>query len=581
MSMPKLEHPRIKQSATKAGVLVLLFGAVYFCFAVSAQPQDSKAKSSSAPPVVSYPGDVTFRADTQLVQVDVVVQKDGNPVDDLTQDAFTLTDDGDPKKITVFNMRRAEPVNVSEQPLPPGVVTNVRVEESKAPVSGTVILVDFMNTPVQNPGYSPAAAAFGASLMNGTPRRGAPNLISVTTAQAGGNSQLVPIAYALQQAVRFVENAQLTEPVAIFTLNRTIKELQNFTTDRDQLLKVLKKIKPEQPFDFRGGMGDYADYRRRSEALRAAFFTLSRYMKGVPGRKKLMWITYGLNMTATTGISDTRAAHDMEILPDYYNKSSIFADPIAILNDANIAVYPLDPSGLMKDLNDPTIASMNFLAGRTGGQAHYLVSQINLSQAMDRIMQDTVVTYTLGFYVPTDEKEGEHDLRVKVNRPGVEVRYRRGYTAPPTPTPLSADERFKALSAWMVEPLDATGIVMRAMAMPDADAPGVFDVSVAIDPLSLNLEPENGRFRGLIDVAIAPDTGKEPVGMHQSIEVNLEEATYLQAMQTGILVQRRINAVKKNGKLIAKDLRVAVVDGNTGKVGSLRIPIELPSEKKK
>ena len=130
----------------------------------------------------------------------------------------------------------------------------------------------------------------------------------------------------------------------------------------------------------------------------------------------------------------------------------------------------------------------------------------------------------------------------------------------------------------MVEPLDATEIVMRAMAVPDKDEPGSFDVSIAIDPLSLNLQLENGLFTGEIDVAIAPDTGKEPIGLHENILVDLRQSTYIEAMKAGILVQRRFKAVNEKGKLIADRLRVAVVDGNTGKVGSVRIPIQLPRE---
>ena len=512
----------------------------------------------------SEPGDVTFRTGTELIQVDVIVQQDGKPVGDLTQDDFTLTDDDELRKISVFSVRRAEPAAGPGMNLPPGVVTNQPIAEGRSPVAATVILLDFMNPPPQTSTLGPATVAFSSSLMNGPPRKPPPTFLN-SPSPIAPNSPLVPIAYAVQQAIKYVDQATLTEPLAIFSMNQTVKQLQDFTTDREKLLGVLRSIKPEQPLPLSA--------RRKAEMLRAAFFTMARYLQGVPGRKKLVWITYGARMTTTDPISATRAANGMQLLPEYINTSAIFEDPIAIINDANVGIYPLDPSGLMRDMNDPLLASLNFFATRTGGATQYLVNDV--AGAIDNVMHDTEVTYTLGFYLPADAKEGSHDLRVRVNRKGVDVRYRRGYTAKAEPKPLNARDRFKTLSAWLVEPLDATGIVLRASAAPVPDAPGSFDVTLAIDPLSLDLELRRDRWHGVIDIAIVPDTRKKPVGMHQSIIVNLKEQTYIQALQTGILIRRRIRALKKKGKLLADDLRVGVVDGITGKVGTVRIPIEL------
>ena len=487
----------------------------------------AQQEAAATDPNASPPGAVTFRTGTELVQVDVIVQSHGTPVDDLMKDDFTLTDNGEPQTISVFNLRRAEPVAGPRDPLPPGVVTNQRIAEGRSPLAATVILLDFLNS---EPGDA---------------------------------------ARAIQQAIDYLEHSELTEYVAIYSLNQTVVRLHDFTTNREELLAVLRKTKAQQTPGFRA-QSVYFEQRRRSGMVRSAFFTLARYLKGIPGRKKLVWIGGGIPMTAKG------EKNRLAIFSEYYRFAPILEAPIAILNDANVGVYPIDTAGLNRNLNDNTLATMNFFAGNTGGKAIYGISQRVIGKAIDEVMRDTEVTYTLGFYVTSDAKQGDHDLRVRVNRGGVNVRYRRGYTAEPAPEPLDADARFKTLSAWMVEPLDATEIVLRAAAAPTPDQPGSFDVTVAVDPASLDLELAEDRWLDVIDVAIIPDTGDAPVGMHQSINLNLQQETYLQDLKTGILIQRRVSAVDRKGRLESDKLRVGVVDGASGKVGTVRVPIALP-----
>ena len=110
------------------------------------------------------------------------------------------------------------------------------------------------------------------------------------------------------------------------------------------------------------------------------------------------------------------------------------------LNDANVAVYPVDARGL----NPPPkgappqgdFDTMNEIADRTGGRAFYNTNDIagSVREAID----DSRVTYVLGYYPDHGEWNGKfREIKIKVNRPGVEVRYRRGYfavtDAPATP----------------------------------------------------------------------------------------------------------------------------------------------------
>src|SRR5260221_14244258 len=56
------------------------------------------------------------------------------------------------------------------------------------------------------------------------------------------------------------------------------------------------------------------------------------------------------------------------------------------------------------------------------------VNTNQFSTAFDRIVGDNNTYYVLAYYPPTDKKDGKfHRIDVKVSRPGLTVRARRGY----------------------------------------------------------------------------------------------------------------------------------------------------------
>jgi hypothetical protein len=68
------------------------------------------------------------------------------------------------------------------------------------------------------------------------------------------------------------------------------------------------------------------------------------------------------------------------------------------------------------------------LADRTGGRAFYNTNDI--TGAIHRAIDDSRVTYVLNYYPNHNQWDGRfREIKVKVNRPGVEVRSRRGYFA--------------------------------------------------------------------------------------------------------------------------------------------------------
>ena len=117
------------------------------------------------------------------------------------------------------------------------------------------------------------------------------------------------------------------------------------------------------------------------------------------------------------------------------------ADLTRTANRASVTMYTIDPRGLVggPDLDenvDPmewqdyvrqSQDSLRVLAEETGGLA--VVNQNDFDKALKRIDAETSDYYVLGYYSSNPDPFRRHrQIEVKVNRPGVEVWSRRGYT---------------------------------------------------------------------------------------------------------------------------------------------------------
>jgi VWFA-related protein len=506
--------------------LARLAPALLVCALVSAQEPDT--------PV--------FKASTRLVQVDVVVKAKNVPLEGLTKDDFELRDNGKLQKIDVFAVREIRQEAPSERP-PKGVVSNRPFPRGPEPVSATVVLIDAMNTQPEDQGF------------------------------------------ARLQALKYLDRAKRNETIAVYSLDTTLKVLQEFTDDRELLRKAvdgyhmtqslfMQDGSPGSPGLLTGLTGNAANamrasnFQRQTDITTAAFGSIARHLTGLPGRKKFIWITAAPPLTFT---QDNE--RNLSTMSEFTNLSPQLFKQMKLMNDANVAIYPIDPRGVLVSRTDPGITTMIRLAEMTGGKPYY--GDNDLTIGIEEAFSDTDLTYTLGFYPPEERVEGEvRSLSVKVKRSGADVRYRKSYTTEGPVKSLTDKLRKETMNLWVNEPLEATEIPIKAAAVPAINKPGYYDVEVGIDPASLKLEQKNGRFTGSFEVAIVPDTEKKPKGLHQVIKVNLTQERLLVAMNSGIIVINQVRATNDKGKLLSKKLHLVVMDQATGKSGSVRIPLE-------
>ena len=487
------------------------------------------------------------RVNTRLVEVDVVVHSKGEAVADLNRDDFTVLDNGKPQKVAAFNILSSRSSRPDPLTLPVGTVSNRLFMRDQEPAGATIVLFDTLNTAVGDQGY------------------------------------------ARQQLLKYLATLDRGDHFALYTLAKTLRVVQDFTEDPDRLIQAARRYGMESSADQTAddladdllaeplNSGDpitdamYIDSIKemqdaaqvnRAVITGKALELIAQHLQGLPGRKKLIWISASFPAQTT----DIRS-HNGKPTIEHKEFSREIGAAVRALNDANIAVYPIDPrdpynAGLLA----PGIDSMNLFAGGTGGHAFYNIS--DLAGAMKTAVEDSEVTYALGFYPGDIKLDGSyHSLSVKVARKGVDLRYRKGYYATDL-RPATEKENQRAIQEVFATPLESTGIGMSARLDPYPRHAGIFQLTMTFNLQELHLEREKDNWVGLIRLATYFPAASKPNGTEESIKITLTEPRLRESLANGYTIQQLVIAGDRKG-----DLRVAIEDRATGAAGSVKLPL--------
>jgi VWFA-related protein len=233
------------------------------------------------------------------------------------------------------------------------------------------------------------------------------------------------------------------------------------------------------PRGFYTGIAKEMIARRRERMVLDALGDLSIYLEGLRDERKAViaisdgWLLYRPNPTLTrlapcdqpsTGpqatpgldgrITTAESTHHrceadrgkLAQLDDWQR----FQDLLDRANRANVSFYPIDSRGLPafdtqiyedtpttigvpvyvdKQMLTTRIENLRTLADATDGLA--VVENNNLERGVRRIVDDLTSYYLLGYYSTNPKLDGRfRSIKVRVKRPGVDVRARRGYKAP-------------------------------------------------------------------------------------------------------------------------------------------------------
>ncbi len=400
-----------------------------------------------------------FPREVEMVTVDVVVSdKAGNPVRGLTRDDFAVLEEGQPQSVQSFEVITAEPPAPVGTPGPAGSPADVppprpRIATnfvSPPPPSRTFVIVfDNMNLSPLN--AQRAKAAVLAFIDKGL-RDGDRVMLAATgggawwsTRMPEGRADLVEVLKGLDPR-KFPESAydRMTDFEALRVYMYSDAAVARRVQDRLERYGVAARTEGEKEragkdFVIPGRVDLFVDNKAAETYLkvrtrnRTTFAALERVLKPLAAtrdRKGVVFVSEGFvydpseagyrkvveaarHANAALYFVDTRGLAD---LPGFY--SAQFGARIDENNVLSaIADTTLDAEGSVS------------LARDTGG---FSVSNTNdLETGIVRIGHESTSYYLLGYSPGNVPRDGRfRKIEVKVRRPGVIVRARRGYFAP-------------------------------------------------------------------------------------------------------------------------------------------------------
>ncbi len=396
-------------------VLVLLLAGVGLV-----STQDAPAPQGDAPSPQG--GAPTFRAGVNLVRVDVIVADDsGNPVTDLTKEDFEIVEDGRQQTIDLFRHIRIE--NVAPAASRPRQVLNRDTEEREAARDDVrvfgILLADYQI--------------------------------------CGQRSRAVRETMAT-----FIRKLGPNDLIAVMDPLMSVRDLV-FTYDHDAVLQTIQR--------FEGRRGDYTPRnaietehnlqlggaeRLRMAVVRDALKALSVRLGSMrEGRKSLIFVSEGF---PPGWLTDIRQLREVTQEANRHNTSIYAIDPRGLAAGDNTAsirpgcgAVPIGPRMRM------TQDTLRELSEETDGRA--IVGRNALEDGLNQILRDSSFHYLLGYSPTASQADGKfHQIRVRVKRPNVDVRARKGYwastaedvsraTAPVTVTPQPVLDALATIAA--------------------------------------------------------------------------------------------------------------------------------------
>ncbi|MBV9502578.1 MAG: VWA domain-containing protein [Acidobacteriaceae bacterium] len=418
-----------------------------------------QANPSPSPAQESGPATTIIRSSVDLVLIDVrVTDKSGKPILGLKPEQFSVTEDGNPQKISSLDynnieaVERAEVKNAPPIVVPLGTVPAPKPEAVRTAVRDHRLIVLFFDLTAMHPD-------------------------DLLRAQAGAENYIA-------------KQISPTDLVAMAVFGNQLKIPVHFTNDREVLMRAVKSLRPAKDAE----LADMADAAAQpgedttSEDTGAAFTadetefnifntdrklaaleSLTVLLREIPGRKSVVQFTGGITQTGEE------------------NRAQLVATTDAA-NRANVSFYTVDARGLMPmppggearqgsstgsamfvGGGKPTMAhqasramfsgsevmqesasrhnsreTLSTLASDTGGRSFFDLG--DFCDVFKKIQSDSPGYYLIAYYSTNTRQNGAwRRVQVKVSVPGARILYRQGYYASHDSGVGTADDRERQL----------------------------------------------------------------------------------------------------------------------------------------
>jgi VWFA-related protein len=536
--------------------------------------------AAQSPATVTKSPKPATRISTHLVQVSVVaVDRHGRPVSGLTRDDFVVLDEGKPQSIGVFYEERPRPAATAAPPLPTGTFSNSMGVSSADPQTITVILLDQLNTTVQD--------------------------------QMAARDQLI----------RFLKRNPPPGPIALYRLTDHLTILLDFTFDREALSALLSRYQPSESTNRFAGtpkpsatglrIDGFENFIREREArfymperrvrpTVGAISAIAERLANTPGRKNLIWLSGSFPIAV--------ALSGTPVFRNFFKDAATYDGEVEKLgrqlSAANISIYPVDargvpapdtnatdtvsaiapifrgalgPAGTMDAATTAAVTQPDFgqvstmeqIADATGGRA--FTGSNDIAGELSGAFEDARQNYMLGFYPDQSRWDGKfHSLRVQVKKPGVRVRARKGYLAIADDI-LDSGGRQQQLQLAATSPLDASAIGFEVVARKTSSPENlVVTARMMVAATQLTFLPLGDGWSAEVQLVFVQSDGSDrPLEtLQHTIRITLRKSSYELALRNGLRLTSSL-PIRSD----AKQFRVLLQDAGTGAVGSVTVPL--------
>ena len=426
---------RIRSSRALAAAAVTILCGVVGLRAHTAAQATSPTPQNASPGATQPPAPETqpvFRAGINTVRVDVIVtDRQGNPVTDLKLEDFEIQEDGKTQKADTFRLVKID--TLTQPAYTQRTIRTRNDEETAAADENSRIFVFFLDDYHVRKETSMSV------------KRPVSEFVATQLAP----SDLISVMYPLTptDAVTLTRSHQ----GVINTIDRFVGRKYDYEPINDVERGYVHRLTPQA-----------IEMIRRQVSLTAMRGICTKLGSMREGRKSLILISEGYTsllppqlrsdlpgsiarpgdltrdpFAAENNQMEDRArfSADMDLLQE-------FRDVFDACNRNNTSIYALDPRGLSAGEFDvstnisiqtsqqylnSSMDALRTLAENTDGRA--IVNRNDLGTAMKQIIRDASAYYLVGYTTQAPSDGKFHEIRVRVKRPGVQVRSRRGFWA--------------------------------------------------------------------------------------------------------------------------------------------------------
>jgi VWFA-related protein len=515
---------------------------------------------------------VTFRSEINYVEVDArVLDGQGAFVPGLAAADFQVLEDGKPQKVDAFSFinipveRQARPL-FAKAPIERDVADNITGYDGRVYV---IVLDDQHTHPLRSQRLKVAARQFVTRYMG-----------------ANDTAAIVYTSGRADVAQEFTNSQRRLLAAVDKFMGRKLRSSTLERLDEEQRTRGLRQQgeRIDDPFDQERAMMA----RTTLDSLR----NLSNYLAGISGRRKaIIYFSEGV---------------DYDIF-DVFNTSGgasavlqASRDAVAAATRANVSIYGIDPRGLGAGGDDlievqdtPQDMSLNLglttfgnevqrsqdslrvLSTETGGFA--VVNRNDMATAFERVVADNSAYYLLGYYSSNERRDGRfRKIEVKVARPGLTVRSRKGYVAARGRNEVKDDGRTAPeLRAALTSPLptSALPLAIAAAVFKGGAGKGAVVLSTLIAARDLDLVEKDGLFNNQLELVVTAANygGKTFPGDRATLTLAMKPDSVQRLRAGGFRILNSIDLPPGRYQL-----RVAARESNTKRAGSVVYDLDVP-----